>query len=127
MFLSYFTVEGEAVCSTIDSELGKCWVNFSSRETDTTKLANYNILETDYTNYSFVYTCEDTYWGKDEDGYILLRDWNVTSAQMDAYEAKFKAMVPNWGGNLIRHKQGTNRSPACEYLPLEYAANNMLI
>tara|TARA_B110000285_G_C14776073_1_gene446288 strand:+ start:303 stop:602 length:300 start_codon:yes stop_codon:yes gene_type:complete len=80
-FFSYFTVLGEASCSSTDS--GKCWVNFGTSETKQEGNANYNVLYTDYTNVSLVYSCRDSVFGKDENGWILVRDWNISEAQIN--------------------------------------------
>ena len=112
-FFSYFSVVGEASCSTTD--LGKCWVNFGSKETTQEGVANYNVLYTDYDNVSLVYSCSDSWLGKTENGWILTRDWNISEATVDAYEAKFKELMPTWDGSLSKHDQGTNRWPDCSY------------
>lgn len=102
-FFSYYSLLGEANCNTD----GKCWVAFRQGEGNETKQegkANYNILYTDYTNYALVYNCEDTALGKDEDAWILTRDWNISEAQVSAYEAEFKRLMPTFGGKITKHE-----------------------
>ena len=57
-FFSYQTTTGQAKCSD-----GKCFVNFNPFNSDLNKDPNYNILLTDYTSYSVVYSCSDTWLG----------------------------------------------------------------
>ncbi len=68
-----------------------------------------------------VYSCSDTVFGKNENGWVLTRDWDISEAKVDEYEAKFKELMPTWGGSLSKHDQGTNRAPDCTYLPEVYA------
>ena len=78
---------GEAACedgSSVNS--GKCWVNFGTSETKKEGISNYNILYTDYLNVSLVYSCSDSVFGKDENGWILTRGIEITDAQNAAYE-----------------------------------------
>ena len=78
---------GEASCydaSSVDS--GKCYVNFGSGETKKEGISNYNILYTDYTNVSLVYSCSESVFGKDENGWILTRAIEITDAQNAEYE-----------------------------------------
>ena len=83
-FFSYYTVMGEASCAAADSvDSGKCWVNFGTSETKQEGNANYNVLYTDYTNVSLVYSCKDSVFGKDENGWILVRDWNISESQIN--------------------------------------------
>ena len=79
-FLSYFTLSGQAGCPASDA--GKCWVNFdpSGSLAPTKGIANYNVLATDYTSYTFIYGCTDTFLGKYETGWILTRDKTPTEA-----------------------------------------------
>ena len=118
-FFSYYSVLGEATCSATDN--GKCWVNFGTSATTQEGPSNYNVLYTDYDNVSLVYSCSDTIFGKNENGWVLTRDWNISEAKVNEYEAKFKELMPTWGGSLSKHDQGTNRAPDCTYLPEVYA------
>ena len=61
---------------------------------------NYNIIYTDYDNVVYLYQCEDTWLGKEEDAWIMTRDWNITEAQLDAYETDFMKFVPDFKGRL---------------------------
>ena len=102
MFFSYYSILGTADCNTD----GKCWVEFRGGDKKVEKVGQsiYNILYTDYDNVVFIYNCEKSVFGKEEDGWIMTRDWNITKAQLDAYEAHFKQLVPDFGGRLQRHK-----------------------
>ena len=72
-FFSYFPISGGARCETS----GKCYVNLNPFDAspDLTKpVGNYNVLSTDYDNYSIVYSCsEPWYGGKTENVWILTR------------------------------------------------------
>ena len=118
-FFSFYTVLGEATCS--ETDLGKCWVNFGTGKTDLNRPASYNVMYTDYTNVALVYSCRPNIFGKEESGWILTRDWNITEDQIKAYETQFMTLMPTFKGSLSRHVQGTNRAPDCTYLPEIYA------
>ena len=72
-FFSYFTAEGAARCSSD----GKCRVDLGSRSLSDGPI-NYNVIQTNYDNYTFVYSCRDKWWGKEEDAWILTRDWDLS-------------------------------------------------
>ena len=57
-FFSYQKTEGQAKCAD-----GKCFVNFNPFSTDLNGKTNYNVLLTDYTSYSVVYSCSNTWLG----------------------------------------------------------------
>ena len=62
-FFSYFSVNGSARCPYTN---GKCWVTFNltGDRADISKgLGNYNVLKTDYDNYTIVYDCVNTWYG----------------------------------------------------------------
>ena len=114
-FWGYNSGTGEAVCS--DTDKGKCWVKFPGEGAKEEGDSNYNIIYTDYNNVSLVYSCSNTWRGKDEVGWVLTRNWDLSEETIDGYEAKFKELVPTWSGSLSKHEQGTNRWPDCKYNP----------
>ena len=72
-FFSYYSVNGSGRCPTND---GKCWItfNWAGNPPDTSKPAGYNILSTDYDNYTIIYNCNNTWYGaKQESAWIMTR------------------------------------------------------
>ena len=96
-FFTYFTLTGSATCDTRQAE---CWVTFNlggNRPDVTAEKANYNILETDYDNYTIVYSCSNTWYGaKEENAWILTRTADITDAKYKEYEAKLKTLMPSY-------------------------------
>jgi len=80
-FFTYFTLTGSATCK--DNEAA-CWVSFNiaGNRPDTTSTGpNYNILKTDYDNYTIIYNCEDSWYGaKQESAWILTRQKTISDA-----------------------------------------------
>ena len=68
----YYSVKGEARCQTD----GKCRVDLNGPLKDLPP--NYMVLHTDYDNVALVYNCQDKWWGKQESGFVLTRDWDLT-------------------------------------------------
>jgi len=50
----------------------------------------YNIVETDYDNYSLVYNCEDTMMGAKEIAWILTRDKEARGVDIDALKDRMR-------------------------------------
>ena len=92
-------------------------MKLGGNEAKVTSRSNYNVLYTDYDNVALIYSCDDTIFGKDEVAWVLTRDWNLSEATIDGYEARFKDLVPGFGGSFRKHDQGTNRWPDCTYIP----------
>lgn len=62
IFFSYFTLTGAATCESA----GGCWVTFNiwgNRPDTKSTRANYNVLDTDYNNYTIIYSCSNTWYG----------------------------------------------------------------
>ena len=77
-FFSYFDLLGKADCNTN----GQCWVKFRTGDAkvEMTGKPNYNVIYTDYDNVVYLYNCEDSVFGKEEDAWIMTRDWNITES-----------------------------------------------
>ena len=92
---SYYTLRGLGTCGTD----GKCWVTFNlwGSAPDKTSQSNYLILDTDYTNYSIVYTCSESWYGnRSESAWILTRDSVISDSTYKEYEAKLKTLKPGF-------------------------------
>ena len=95
-------ITGYAVYPT-GSTTGKAWVNFSKEPINTAKYSEYspyNVLETDYTSYSVVYSCQDkTDWlgqpQRAEAMWILSRDGDMTKARVEELLAIGKTKTDN--------------------------------
>ena len=73
--------------------------------------ANYNVLDTDYTTYSIVYSCRDAGWSqKSEDMWILSRDTTISDELLATIKTKMKEQVPDYDQDwwLTYPKQGTD-------------------
>ena len=82
-YLFYYTVNGSATCGTD----GKCWVTFNwwGKRPDTSVKPNYNVVSTDYENYTIVYGCSDKSSGKQEDAWIMTRTPTIDSEKLEEY------------------------------------------
>jgi apolipoprotein D and lipocalin family protein len=62
------------------------------------EIPNYHIIDSDYENYSIVYSCSNTYfgYGRSETAWILSRDQVMDEALLQELIAKTKAAVPNY-------------------------------
>ena len=82
-FFTYYSVNGTASCPTND---GKCWVTFNLAGDPpdvTAETAGYNILFTDYDNYTIVYNCRDEWYGaKYESAWLMTRKMEITDDYM---------------------------------------------
>ena len=77
----YGWVNGSATCGSD----GKCMVSFNwwGNRPDTSKKANYNILSTDYDNYTIVYSCFDSSSGsKYENAWIMTREPSIKQEKL---------------------------------------------
>ena len=113
--LSYYAVEGCAKCET---EVGKCAVNFSgdcSQEKMSSVGLNYFILETDYDNYSIVYSCNEVFWGLGivEDLWVLSREPQMDETLWGELKAKIDEWLPNYNRWFFQIKPRQGES--CKY------------
>ena len=96
-FLTYFTLSGSATCLTTQAE---CWVTFNlggNRPDTTAEKANYNIIQTDYENYTVIYACSDTWYGsKQESAWILTRTPTITAERYKTYENILTSAIPSY-------------------------------
>ena len=94
-FFSNYYVNGSARCPTND---GKCWVTFNwwgNPPDVNAKKANYNILSTDYDNYTIIYGCSNTwYGGKQESAWIMTREKTASPSAVKAYETMLNQLMP---------------------------------
>ena len=88
-FFRYFEIEGKARCD----ENGQCRVDFQEGA-DLEGRTNYNVLSTDYDNYSLVYSCEDTWYGKFELLWILTRNTDDTAETIEEYNQLVRDILP---------------------------------
>lgn len=90
-FFSYYELTGAAKC--LD---GSCTVGFpflwGAIPADLTKPPNYHVLGTDYINYSIVYSCGDTWYGKLEAVWILYRRPTIDQAILDNLRTAIKGI-----------------------------------
>jgi apolipoprotein D and lipocalin family protein len=81
-------IEGTAVCDG-----AKCEANFFSFA----PLADYRVLDTDYTNYSVVYSCADLPSNQRlEDLWIISREQTLSQELIDAAHETIRTQVPNY-------------------------------
>ena len=91
-FLSYYAVSGSARCQNS----GTCFVNFSG-DGNMEGSTNYNVLDTDYTSYSIVYSCRSTKWyEKEESLWVLTRDTTISESLLTTIKDKIKEKVPEY-------------------------------
>ena len=79
------------------SQPGKLEVSFNSifnKISSSSNSPNYIVLDTDYTNYSLVYSCSTTFYGliKNEVAWILSRTRTLNQTTVDRLFAKIKAI-----------------------------------
>ena len=65
---------------------GKLTVDFSRRQTKLDRKPNYNILKTDYVNFSVVYSCSQGWFGMTETVWFLAREPEPSDDVMDEME-----------------------------------------
>ena len=77
----YISVEGEARCKTD----GKCYVSFAENA-NLDQDPNYLVIDTDYTQYSIVYSCRESLGGltKFEDLWVLSRTTEMSDEKYDS-------------------------------------------
>ena len=100
-FFSYYSVNGIARCPTND---GKCWVTFNLLKEPpdvTAETAGYNILSTDYDNYTIVYNCRDQWYGKEESAWIMTRKADVTSEYILSLEGLLREKMPSYKQTVL--------------------------
>jgi lipocalin len=81
------------------SQPGKLGVSFSSifnTGSVSGNSSNYIVVDTDYTNYSLVYSCSVTFYGliKNEQAWILSRARTLNQTIVDNLFVKIKAISP---------------------------------
>jgi lipocalin len=84
------------------------------------RTGDYRVLETDYTEYSVVYSCKTfLFFFKTENIWILTRDRTPDASIIATAENVAKTKVPSYGfDNFERPQQGGS----CQYLHDEYVA-----
>jgi lipocalin len=87
------------------SQPGKLGVSFSSifnTGSGSGNFSNYIVLDTDYTNYSLVYSCSTRFYGliKTEVAWILSRSRTLNQTIIDKLTAKVKSISPTLVSNL---------------------------
>ena len=89
-----FKAEGRAGCYTND---GECAVSFRSPP-DVTGTPNYNVLHTDYTSYSVVYSCSDLLGGamKNEYVWVLSRTPYLPAAKYEEAVTVMTEKIPDY-------------------------------
>ena len=112
-FFSYYTAPGTAACNAVGG-IAECEVRFFENKDFVYTTPNYKVVDTDYTNYAFVYSCRNNdFGGKSEDLWMLTRKAVPTTAEADSYKAKIKTILPDYDHNhVVYTKQG---EPYCKY------------
>ena len=83
-YFFYTSVSGSASCRTD----GKCHLTFNwwGNRPDTSLKPQYNVLSTDYDNFTIVYACKDTSSGsKEESVWILTRTPTIDAEKLKEY------------------------------------------
>ena len=104
-FFSYYALDGYAQCPTDE---GACMVNFNGKNN---KEPNYNVLLTDYTSYSIVYSCNDGLW-LGEYLWVLSREPTMDADLYESLKNQVAEIIPwyNWD-----RQQMTVHDDTCEY------------
>ena len=108
-WLPRFGIHGDAKCPA-DEEPGQCFVKFFSPFTRWDSEPNYQIVDTDYDNYSIVYSCDE-----DDMQYlwILARTPTISEEMSNMLTSKAFAALPNYTTeNLIMDDQDVKK---CKY------------
>ena len=95
-----FGLKGKAKCPA-DSAPGHCFVSFTGKSFKSEP--NYNIVHTDYDNYSIVYSCGDDF----QDLFILSREPDLyEDLEFMAFQT-MEFMLPNydWSKTIIKDNQ----------------------
>ena len=94
-----FGLEGKAKCPT-DSPPGQCFVSFFGRPFKSEP--NYNIVHTDYDNYSIVYSCDEDF----QHLYILSREHDLYEDLEFMALQTVEFMLPNYDkSQMIKDNQ----------------------
>ena len=102
-------VKGTASCKG-----SKCLVGFFLFRT-----GDYRVLDTDYENYSVVYSCTPYLFFKDENVWILTRARTPDASIMTTAQNIVKTKLPKYSfDNFKKTQQGS----MCQYLHDEYVA-----
>jgi hypothetical protein len=79
------------------------------------EIPNYHVVDSDYENYSIVYSCRNTYWGyrRTELLWILSRDQVMDKTLLSELIAKFRLAVPKY--DFDYWFEYTTQGKSCEY------------
>ena len=106
----YATAVGNANCPNGEA---KCHVDFTGKESRRTGAVNYEVLFTDYKDYSVVYACQEDFGLVTiEDVWILARQNSLSSDMIQELEAKTNAILPNYD---FASKNNIEKQDNCEY------------
>ena len=113
-----FGIHGDAKCPA-DEEPGQCYVKFFAPFTRWDKEPNYQVVDTDYDNYSIVYSCDE-----DDMQYlwILSRTPTISQELSDEILGKAFSALPNYTTtNLIMDDQSVDKCGYSEaYGPTDF-------
>ena len=102
-------------CARCNPEDGRCGVTRCGSEYLESAVMNYDILETDYENYSVVYSCTPRLWGlaTDEAVWVLTREPSLNDDLFERAESKIKEILPNYGWWWFKTKG--RQGDSCSY------------
>eukprot|EP00352_Strombidinopsis_acuminata_P003550 CAMPEP_0176389464 /NCGR_PEP_ID=MMETSP0126-20121128/38400_1 /TAXON_ID=141414 ORGANISM="Strombidinopsis acuminatum, Strain SPMC142" /NCGR_SAMPLE_ID=MMETSP0126 /ASSEMBLY_ACC=CAM_ASM_000229 /LENGTH=116 /DNA_ID=CAMNT_0017758299 /DNA_START=246 /DNA_END=596 /DNA_ORIENTATION=+ len=92
-------------CPTTDAS---CYVSFFGISTLT---PNYTVIDTDYENYSIVYSCN--WFLKKEVVHVLSRDPTPGHVTMESYREKVETLLPKF--NFKKFAPRSIQGEVCEY------------
>merc|ERR1719419_963265 len=105
-----------------DSHPNRIYVKLPKDDDEPIELGrpNYDVMETDYENYSVVWTCSQLGYGTQESVYLEARDRNFRDNNPEWYRELLDRMVTKWGLQL-EYTIEQNQDNCEEY---EYVSEN---
>ena len=94
-FFSYYSRDTEARSFP---DAGGLFVNFSNKDLDTVSKIIYNVIDTDYDNYTIVYNCSESWTGlyTTENLWILGREPTMSQATLDKARKIVNEQFPDY-------------------------------
>ena len=92
----WYGVDGAGYQINPERGEGSLFVDFSGKVPDSGSKANYNILSTDYENYSVVYSCSDYFIYRKEELWILGRDYTLGDEYLQVALDVIKDQLPHY-------------------------------
>merc|ERR1711998_557730 len=109
-FIGYMGVTGSAECSPTE---GRCQVSFSGSDDPLVDAGNYQVLGTDYTNYSVVRSCAQYGPTKAEVVWVLSRTPKMTKEVRADVDSVLHAKLPAYDSGKWGHL--TYQESDCTY------------